>query len=191
MAALKKLEDNAPFFIDKFKRWRVDTSGFDPRLRTRVGLNTGSAVVGNMGSRKRFDYTMLGDAVNLAARLEGLNKQFGTYFCCTEAALQAARSHSQTEIFARKLALVAVVGKKEPVTVYEPMPESLYREKEPVLAEFDRGRDLFYTGNFAEALPIFVMLRDKDPPASHYEAACRRLMAHPDEWHGWWVAATK
>ena len=61
----------------------------------RVGMNSGPAVVGNMGSQTRFDYTMLGDAVNLAARLEGINKQFGTYTMLSEATVESGRGLSR------------------------------------------------------------------------------------------------
>ncbi|GHV07905.1 adenylate/guanylate cyclase domain-containing protein [Campylobacterota bacterium] len=130
-------------------------------LLTRIGLNTGYAVVGNMGSSKRFDYTMLGDSVNLAARLEGLNKQFGTYPMCSEAALAAAGRHG--EVYGRKLAVVAVVGRAEAVTVYEPMTAEAYgkgyakgyAKGAAVLAQFGTARDLFYRGEFGAALAIF------------------------------------
>lgn len=77
---LSQMED---FFVKKVGR----------PMWTRIGLNTGDAVVGNMGSESRFDYTMFGDSVNLASRLEGLNKQFGTYLMCSESTkLQAEKS---------------------------------------------------------------------------------------------------
>ncbi len=88
-------------------------------LYMRIGINTGPAVVGNMGSHSRFDYTVLGDAVNLAARLEGINKQFKTYTMISQATLE-----QMADAFpVRELSRVAVVGRKEPVTVYEPMFE--------------------------------------------------------------------
>ncbi len=61
-----------------------------PRLEARFGLNTGKMLVGNMGSSQRFDYTIMGDEVNLAARLEGINKQYGTYICASESTWRAA-----------------------------------------------------------------------------------------------------
>jgi adenylate cyclase len=159
------------------------------RLLTRIGLNTGFAVVGNMGSSKRFDYTMLGDSVNLAARLEGLNKQFGTYLMCTETTFtQAAR---RGPFFGRKLAQVAVVGKKEPVTVYEPMPEAIFRGKEYILRRFDTARDRFYQGEFKQALPLFEALIKEDKPAVFYAEQCRYYLERPGEWKGFWQAAAK
>jgi adenylate cyclase len=159
------------------------------RLLTRIGLNTGFAVVGNMGSSKRFDYTMLGDSVNLAARLEGLNKQFGTYLMCTETTFtQAAR---RGPFYGRKLAQVAVVGKKEPVTVYEPLPEGIFRGKEYILKRFDEARDLFYQGEFARALPLFEALIAEDKPAFFYAEQCRYYLEHPEAWKGFWQALSK
>jgi adenylate cyclase len=100
MLCQKKLAARQDFFAEKY----------GCRLLTRIGLNTGYAVVGNMGSSKRFDYTMLGDSVNLAARLEGLNKQFGTYFMCTEETFSRARqaagrdAQGRRDFYGRKLA---------------------------------------------------------------------------------------
>ena len=86
-----------------------------PALKMRIGMNTGSAVVGNMGSRNKMDYTMMGDTVNTAARLEGVNKIYGTYTMISDATYVPTKN----DIFARELDSVTVVGKEEPVGVYE------------------------------------------------------------------------
>ena len=158
-------------------------------LLTRIGLNTGYAVVGNMGSSKRFDYTMLGDSVNLAARLEGLNKQFGTYLMCSEAALAQARRFG--EINARKLAVVAVVGKKEAVTVYEPMTAEAYAAGAAVVAQFDTARELFYKGEFDAALAIFEPLAAHDQPSAHYRDQAQFFLRNSNDWKGVWIAGSK
>lgn len=159
----------------------------------RVGINTGDAVVGNMGSKSRFDYTMLGDSVNLAARLEGLNKQFGTYSMCSAAAKQEAEE-AGTELVFRELARVAVVGKKEAVTVFEPMEAAEFQRRQAVLNDFALGLQLFYDGKFHEALERFSAIQDKDAPAAHYLEKCRELLANPPDsqsWEGVWVATSK
>ena len=84
-------------------------------LFVRIGLNTGPMVVGNMGSKNRMDYTMMGDSVNLAARLEGVNKQYGTYTMISEFTYEQARDFIEV----RELDRIRVVGKKEPVKIYE------------------------------------------------------------------------
>ncbi|MDR0525357.1 MAG: adenylate/guanylate cyclase domain-containing protein [Spirochaetaceae bacterium] len=162
---------------------------FGSPLLTRIGLNTGFAVVGNMGSGRRFDYTMIGDSVNLAARLEGLNKQFGTYLMCTETTFKQAVERGS--FFGRQLALVAVVGKKEPVAVWEPMTEEEFHGKKKIFAKFDEARDMFYRGEFSKALPLFESLTDQDKPAFFYAEQCQYYKDHPEEWKGFWQAKTK
>jgi adenylate cyclase len=158
-------------------------------LHMRIGMNSGPAVVGNMGSRTRFDYTMLGDAVNLAARLEGVNKQFRTYTMISAATLQKLEGAFP----ARELARVAVVGRKEAVTVHEPFLPEAYAAARPLLESFAEGLRAFYAGSFGEAERLFARTAAADPPAAAYQEKCRELAAAaaPEAWNGVWIMTSK
>jgi adenylate cyclase len=154
----------------------------------RIGLNTGPAVVGNLGSRERFDYTMLGDAVNLAARLESINKQFGTCTMVSQATLDGLGG----EIPARELSRLRVVGKKKAVTVYEPMSAEEHRARRDDLSVFARGLALFRSGDFASAAALFETIAPRDPAAGKYAAKCSELAAAPpSQWDGVWTMTSK
>ncbi len=155
-------------------------------LRMRVGLNTGDVVVGNMGSRKRFNYTILGDAANLASRLEGANKAFGTETMVSESTWQLASS----EFCGRKLADLRVVGRKTAVPVYE--LTGFAGDAAPAARDaFAAGLARFREGNFAGAKEIFERLPD-DPAAQRYLKRCTELCAQPPaSWDGVWGLTEK
>lgn len=106
------------------QRWARDKAHWPEsvyQMRTRIGLNTGNAVVGNMGSTIRFNYSMSGDSVNLAARCESSAKHFGIYTMVTEATRDAATQIENHGLAFRRLNRCTVIGRKEPVMFYELM----------------------------------------------------------------------
>jgi adenylate cyclase len=143
-----------------------------PPLITRVGINTGPMLVGNLGSKRRFDYTAIGDSVNLAARLEGLNKYFGTLILFSEATRRDAGGIEGSVSIGK----VRVKGKKEAVslyTVFEPPLAST------VLIEWNKACDEFTQTQFESARSRFEQLAAAEP---RLEKASKLYLSEIKEW---------
>lgn len=134
-----------------------------PPIKTRIGIHSGQAVIGNMGSVDRFDYTAIGDTVNLAARLEGANKYFGTGCLVSETAWAMAAA----EVVGREVGRIGVVGRQEPIRVFEPL--ALRAAATPEVLDF--------AAQWAAAQA--ALQRGDRPAARTGFAACARL--RPDD----------
>lgn len=162
-------------------------AAFGAQIHMRIGLNTGEAVVGNMGSEERFNYTVLGDAANLASRLEGANKFFGTYTMVSDPVRQAAGD----DFVWRRLGRIRVVGRTTPVTVWEPLGVGSSAMPD-WLTDYESAVRLLEEGRIQEAVTEFERLGQFDAVSRRHAERCRQLAQSPSaSWDGIWTLESK
>lgn len=163
--------------------------GGRPALLTRFGLHVGQVMVGHFGAPERMSFTVLGDGVNLASRLEGLNKQYGTTIMTSEAVRVAAG-----DAFAfRLLDKVAVKGRREGIRVYELLGDSAAAAASAgVVAAYEQALEACWRWDFDAALALLESQSD-DPPSRVLAERCRafRTAPPPANWDGVYVATDK
>jgi len=179
------------------KQWEAEGK---PRLDIGIGLNTGVASVGNMGSILRYGYTALGDAVNLSSRLEGLNKDYGTHIIVNETTYEAAKDDG---FLFRELDLLRVKGKLQPVTIYQLVGREAdfatngsAGEQYALLEQFSRARDLYRQREWEAAQRAFQEILDRwpeDGPSRMYWKRCQEYLFDepPLSWDGVFVMTHK
>jgi adenylate cyclase len=146
-----------------------------PQLDIGIGINTGPMVVGNMGSRDRFDYTVIGDAVNLGSRIEALNKIYGTHILLSEFTYEQVR-HEFPHI--REVDVAEIRGRQETVRIFELMPvdDGVALDWLP---DFERAYRKLREARYAEALPLFEQLSENvgDSVSRHHMHYCRSQLS--------------
>lgn len=164
-----------------------------PEIKIGVGVNTGDMNVGNKGSEFRVDYTILGDAVNLGSRLEGLTKVYGVDVICGE-----ATRHAVPEYEYRELDRVRVKGKDKPVAIYEPLGllENVTKSVRQDLKRFNLGLKHYRAQHWDEAEREIFALSQKEPDRKIYTIYLDRIMHFrneppPENWDGSFTHTTK
>ncbi len=172
------------------KKWESEGK---PKLDIGIGLNSGVASVGNMGSALRYGYTALGDAVNLSSRLEGLNKEYGTHILANESTYAAAKDAG---FLFRELDSIRVKGKLQPVTIFELVgqlselqQDSAFPGLQQCFAQFAEARQLYLQRQWPAAQRAFQSILDRWPdegPSRMYWKRCQEYLFDdpPASWDG-------
>jgi adenylate cyclase len=163
-------------------------------IYVRMGINSGIVSAGNMGSTQRFQYTVMGDAVNQASRFEGANKQYGTYIMIGEETLKRAADRIEVRILDK----LVVKGKLKPITVYELLARKgeLTPEMEKIREFFTKGIELYWDRQWDAAMAMFeraLSVNGEDNPSRVFIERCRIYRENPPDpgWQGEFVMKTK
>ncbi len=174
------------------EKWKAENR---PTLNFRVGINSGEMIVGNVGGKERFDYTVIGDNVNLASRLEGANKIYRTQILLSEHTYEQVKDR----IFARELDLITVKGRTRPVTIYELLSErtdSMSDDMKKVVELYFAGLSKYRSREWGMAADLFEKALAIDPndyPSKMYLDRSRLFEVEPPptDWDGVFVMETK
>ncbi|MFC1745137.1 adenylate/guanylate cyclase domain-containing protein, partial [Candidatus Riflebacteria bacterium] len=168
------------------QKWKAEGDRwpeFVKAMRMRIGINSGNILTGNMGSKSRMNYTMMGDAVNLAARLEGAAKQYGIFIMVSEDTIKAYKD----DFVYREVDLIRVVGRKEACRVYELLDfsENSHAWKN-FLELYNTGLKEFRQANFRKAMDYFEMsekieANTKMSPSKKFFHRCQNILVHAEE----------
>jgi len=172
------------------KKWKKENI---PSFDIGIGLNSGDAIVGNMGSSDRFDYTAMGDNVNIASRMEGLNKIYGTNIIITEKTQKIVKDKFEV----RKLDAVRVKGKKKPILIFElcSRKNKASKEQSEFIKLYEEGLEHYFKKKWKDAIKSFqAALKIMDDYASKvFIGRCEEFIRNPPskEWDGVWEMKTK
>jgi adenylate cyclase len=171
------------------KLYAMPDWGDAPRFDTRFGLHRCQASVGHFGSPERFNYTAIGDGINLTSRLEGLNKHYGTSIIASEVIEAAARRDFEF----RRLDCVAVKGKMQGITIFELLGPRLDGAARSIIVErYEQAFALYQRGAFSDAAHLLTAQPGDDPPSDVLLARCREYAAHPPpNWNGVYAFTAK
>ncbi len=166
-----------------------------PALEVRIGINTGIMIVGNMGGKDRFDYTVIGDSVNLASRLEGANKQYKSNIMISEFTYTQVKS----KVIVRELDLIQVKGKTEPIKVYELLGTAemqLTDNQKQSLELYHEGLNLYRSRKWEEAIAYLQQAYTLDETcfvAQIYteRANLYQITPPPENWNGVFIMTSK
>lgn len=158
-----------------------------PEINIGIGLNTGHAVIGNMGSYERFDYTAMGDTINLGSRLEGLTKSYGVQIIVSESTKKAVKG----KFVFRKLDLVRVKGKKKPITIFELVCRSNETHDADKIISYETGLKFYLDKKWDKAIKEFEKVNDF--ASKEFVKRCKEFKKNPPakDWDGVWIMKSK
>lgn len=158
-------------------------SGLEP-IQIGVGICTGEVIAGNVGSKQRMDFTVIGDEVNISERLEKLNKRYRTEILISESTCKEIKDNFRIRLIDK----VLVRGKMKPVEVFEVLGEQSYKPS-PDQMKFTEALTLYRQGNFSTAGQLFAEGVKTDPTCEVFLSRCRNFIENPPppDWNGLWV----